>query len=288
MKKTQKNTILTKVVVATAIAIFSLASAFTGTYAWFSSTSRVTVSGGSFTVQTPTGVDYDLYYLHHFYIDAETNKDGNYCYSSGSFAGYELAYSGPIFNQVHYDEEGNVTDLVNPTSINNLWPAHMLTYAIVITGGNFNNFSLSSWDEQISDSAKVSDIKHVSLSWAINIYGAAYYVDIGQADNVLIDIATAFSDYDDDLFDNQNPLPDCFTYSEAGTNDPQGPSIPIITTTNGTDGNNKRLILFFTIEFSNDASTFYLLGETYYTQNNSGDSNCYKGLQLTDLVFNIS
>ena len=165
-------------------------------------------------------------------------------------------------------------------------PLQFPLLSIVVSGGSFSSFSLSSWDEQTSDSAKVSAEKYVSLSWAINIYGAAYYVtDTGDA---LADIADAFNDYNDDLFDEQDPLEDCFTYSEAGTNDPVGPTIPIITTTNGESGNNKELILFFTIEFSNDSDTFYSLGETYYTKDTSGDSNCYKDLRLEDLVFNIS
>ena len=276
-----------KIVGATATAVFSLASVFTATLAWFASNQNVTASAGSISIQAEKGISFDLYYLHHFAVDQSTTKDGNYNAGIDAFAGYENAYTNPVFTKVNYDSNGNVTDASDPTDINHLWPAHKLTYAIVITDGSLNSFSLFSWSEvrlpTVITQVNSEDVE-VSLSWAINMYGGAYYV--ASTATVTDDIATGFAGYNTDL--GNGTLTDKFTYSQTNIAPETKTSINIANSISGTAGNDKRVVLYFSIEFSNDSSTFYTYQNPYYVKDSLGNSNCYEKLSLTNLIFRIA
>ena len=293
-KKTRKNTIITKIAVATFIAVFSLASAFAGTIAWFSSTSSATVTGGSFTVQTPTGIQFELYHLIGFDTndDGSSDKDGNY--SHGAFIGYETVPNPgkALFEKVDFEDVRG-----NPTNITHLWPAHRLTYAMLLPGGNYNSFTLKSWEEDVEEgysfpTAKIMDPENpetaldtstVSLTWATNIYSKTYGVtSTGNTDqNILNDISTGFNSF-------KNETTDKFTFSQV-VSPAVNPSAPVQIAT-GTEGQGTRVVLYFSIEFSNDASTFYNLSSdgSYYYKDENGNSNCYKRLSLFNLVFNLA
>ena len=287
--KTTRRKISTrlKIVGATLTTIFSLFSVFTATYAWFATNASVTATGAQIKVKAPEIIQFDLYYLHHF--AGSPNKNGNYNSDTGLFAGYETAAANPVFMQVNYDSSGNVTDLVDPTAIDHLWPAHKLTYAIVINSGTLNSFALSSWDEvtlpTVLTQVNSEDVE-ISLSWAINMYGGAYYVT--STASVTDDIATGFVDYNDDVDDGT--LVDKFTYSQTNIAPAVKPSISILNSISGTAGENKRVVLYFSIEYSDDSSTYYKKNSNnnYYVKDTLGNSNCYENLSLTDLEFMLS
>ena len=92
-----------KIVAATATVIFTLATVFTSTIAWFSTKASVNVSGGTFTVKNASGLQYDLYYLDHFVVN-ESNKDGNFNTVVSKHSGYEVAAGTPVFNKVNYND----------------------------------------------------------------------------------------------------------------------------------------------------------------------------------------
>ena len=294
MNKTRKKiNARLKIVGATLTAIFSLFSVFTATIAWFASNSVVNASAGTISIKAPDGINFDLYYLDHFAIDQSTNKDGNYNTSISVYSGYENAASNAVFEKVLYDDDGVVVDDQgnplandqNPTMINHLWPAHRLTYAIVINGGNVQGFSLDSWGEETNNDVKTKDDGDndvlVSLSWAINIYGGAYIVN--STNDLIADIATGFTSY------QAATLTDVFDYSQASPAANPHPNIPIISSMSG-GSQNQITIIYFSIEFSNDSSTFYSLNKEtgYYTKNTAGNSNCYESLTLKDLVFRLA
>ena len=281
-----------KVIGATATVLFSLFSFFTGTLAWFTNNNTVTASGASVTVEAPEGVNFDIYYLHHFEIDQNTNKDGNYNSIIDAYSGYENAAANAVFESVLYDEDGNVVDELgqevdeeeNPMMINHLWPAHRLTYAIVITGGDVSNFSLDSWDEETDDSVKATNNDLISLSWAINIFGSSYTVS--ATNDVTADIATGFVSY------AAANLNDTFTYSQASPAPVQHPAINVIPSISGAQVG-QRTIVYVSIEFSDSNDTYYELdnitnGVSYYSKNTGGNSNCYERLSLKDLVFKLA
>lgn len=271
--------------------IFSLFSVFTGTMAWFASNGSVTATGASVTVKAPEGVNFDLYYLHHFSIDQSTTKDGNYNSIIGAFSGYHNAAANAVFEPVLLNDNGVVvdsngdplTDDQNPTMINHLWPAHQLTYAIVITSGNISSFSLDSWDEETNENVKTTNNDLVSLSWAINIYGSAHTVT--STSSVTADISTGFASY------VAASLTDKFTYSQAAPAPATHTPINILSSISGGQ-ETERTIIYFSIEFSDDSDTYYALdsvtnGVSYYAKNTSGNSNCYESLTLKDLIFKL-
>ena len=299
-KKTQKNTIITKIAVATMIAIFSLGSAFAGTIAWFSSSARTTVTGGSFKVQTPTGIGCSLYQLHHFLDGSQATKPGNFVTNFG-YIGYENPSITAVFQAVSYNEQGEVTEDPNPTVIENLWPAHRLTYALLIEGDTSSSFTftLNSWSESVREGYQRTNSRidnpdygeegepeylssPTSITWATNIYCRAYLVGSTQ-NSVLTDIATGYNTFKTTNI-NAN---DKFNASQSN---PLSSAIEMANSEDDVyDLGGSRLIIYFSIEFSNYSDTFYSLGNDgyYYKDALYGNSNCYRGLTLTNLVFNL-
>lgn len=290
LKKKRFSTKL-KIVGATVTVLFSLFSFFTGTLAWFTNNNTVNATGSSVTVKAPDGVNFDLYYLHHFVIDQSTNKDGNYNSIIDAYSGYENAISNAVFEPVLYNENGQVVDNLgvvvddndNPMMVNHLWPAHRLTYAIVITSGDVSRFSLDSWGEETEDTVMTTNDSLVSLSWAINIFSASYAVT--ATNNILSDISTGFTSY------AAANLNDTFTYSEASPAPVQHQAINVLPSISDAE-EGERVIVYFSIEFSDDSDTYYTLdnitdGISYYMKSTSGNSNCYERLSLKDLVFKL-
>lgn len=279
-----------KIVAATATVIFTLATVFTSTIAWFSTKTSAEVSGATFTVKNVSGLEYDLYYLDHFVVN-ESNKDGNLNTTFDIHSGYEVGYSNAVFNKINFDDNGNViddednivSDDLNPTNISHLWPAHKLTYAIVIKNGGISRFSLQSWDEETDEDAKTKDNQDndvlISLSWAINLYGAAY--NIAKTNDVAADVATGYASY------SGATLSDTFNYSQASPAPAPKPAINVINSVSGESSDATRQILYFSIEFDDSSDTYYELDEndSYYTKSVYGNSNCYENLILKDLVF---
>jgi len=315
-KRLFHNKTMLVIVFNLAFIIFGLGGLATGTMAWFASQTSFATDIGSFSIAAPEGMKYSLFYLHHFIpdpLEPETTKDGNYDNVISEFAGYETNYEHASFTEIDIDD-GVVVDDPNPTSIKDLWPNHKLTFAILITSSlNMNKLTLKSWGEKTLNTSKISsgseDEDYVHLSWAINIYGKAY--SVAKTANDSADVATGYESYWDETKDNR------FDYSQAS---PATPETRTEITTVGSEGyettveentdiigyqkieaesvvydntvpenaGTNRTIAYFTIEFSDDESTFYEMDSSgYWDKATSGTSNCYEKLSLTSLEFVI-
>ena len=279
------------IVFSTSVVIFSLAAAFSGTIAWFNLSKTATVNAGSFQVVAPEGLAYDLYFLDHFDLDPSGTKGGNYNDIVGEYIGYEVPNGTASFTQITYT--GNVVDPVHekdPTDIRHLWPNHYLTFALVISTGTVSNFKLTSWTDNRNDSIKNDSSQSISLTWATNIYSNAYYVaDSNDSPN----LASGYNSFLTDI--NGGTVTDKFTYDE----DHDIPAeISFFNNVSGESGTNKHIIVYFSIEFSNASSTFYEYDQThdYYVNYNKSqkvdksnfNSNCYRTLSLSNLLFSLS
>lgn len=265
--------------------IFSLAAAFSGTIAWFANERAATVTTGAFSVVAPEGLIFDIYYLNTFTDEEEVTQQGNYNATLDCYSGYEVDYEDANFAKINFEDEV-VVDVPDPTNVRHLWPAHKLTYAIVITSSTLTGFTLSNWSEgeghELEGAAKVDEDTYVRLSWAIDIYGVAYSVQ--KTENVLADIANG---YKNNYFSAEKNS--VFNYSEALPADEEEKEILDIIDDVPVNPTGYRTIVYFTIEFSNDEDTFYRYNKTtgYYNKSTSGNSNCYEGLALTSLEFSL-
>ncbi|MBO6285293.1 MAG: hypothetical protein J6O18_03145 [Bacilli bacterium] len=297
------------IAINTMFVIFGLASGFTGTMAWFNSQRATELTASSFSISALPGTEFDLYYLDYF-VDTSGNKIayGNWNGATYQFSGYEVSFENAHFSQVTYDENGAVSNCYhipdpeggedisvpcNPTNIDHLWPAHAMTFAMYVTQGGFSGLSLDKWAEDWGEAGSPSDLDrpmvdadtYIRLSWAIDIYGWAYRTNG--------DIATALSANYSSYRTNAS-VADAFSYSEelpALMDDETGDSttpVSIVPSSN-ISGSGSKTIVFFTIAFSNESSTFYkrsMDDPYYYSQDEvRGDSNCYEGLRLTKLEF---
>lgn len=281
-----------KIAAATVTAIFSLASVFTGTYAWFASQNNVIAGGMTIKAKQEEVLQYNLYYLQSFTYNQQSIH-GNYSSTIASNCGYEVDYSNATFAMVSTDDESGY----DPTDISNLWPAHRLTFALVITSKTMTKFSITDWSEnegnESNNAAMVNSSQYVRLSWAINIYGYAYSVaDTNDTDD-LTDVATGYTQnyYN---YINSNSKRDRFPYSQDSLA-PVPPTSKTELTVVGdeyapvpADASGYKTIVYFTIEFSNDNSTYYRRKQDgYYERSTAGNSNCYEKLQLDALSFTI-
>lgn len=279
--------------------VLSIGSFVTGTMAWFRMNQTAQATAGQFSVVATPGVKFDLYYLQEFRTDVsdpETKtRDGNLNSAIVEFSGYESDSGNAHFEKVN---DYVPTSTESPASINHLWPAHKLTFALVLTSGSASSFMLEEWEGGVSTDLEtvswddendeyIKTDKAVSLLWAIDIKGACYKANSPDA---------GYSAYASDLSD----IDDVFTFSEDGAEDPDPESSIIVIDEDNPTGSGSNTIFYFTIEFSDDDSTFYSPADytdeeeeegepsepkSYYQKDTSGDSNCYENLALTRLTF---
>jgi len=294
MKRPRTGTKRILIALNTMFVIFGLASGFTGTIAWFNATHVNEQTAGSFTVGALPETQFEIYYLDYF-LDGHGQRlsDGNQNSTTNVYSGYELSYSRALFTKINYDGEGLVTNIPNPTDITHLWPAHKLTFALYLTAGNFTSFTLKEWSEEEGGTALVGEDSPILLSWAMDIYGGAYRVAKEEGEGTDEEKAFAELTRAHALYYAAEKT-DGFTYSEEepAVKDGEGKCVTpsTIIPSGSLTGTGERIIAFFTIEFSNDSSTFYTRGSEspyYYSQDDYGDSNCYEGLSLSKMEFTI-
>lgn len=245
------------------IAAISLGTV-SATFAWFINRRTAVVTAEGFQVVLPEAQKVDFYRQTHNFLDSEQN-----------YSGFEKEKLGEeekkSFEKIDVEESNQFSD-----STKNLWPNHQICYAMVFTpirDGNFS-FSLTSFTSAPSEDKLLNDGKGLSLSFAIDLYAKAYEDD------------EKFT-YANSFFSTQSTVdnPDLFKVDENSSN---------IQSYTFEASKEKSYVLYFSILFSNDSSTYYSEvteeNKTYYKQDSDSisQSNCYEGLSFIADKFTLT
>lgn len=229
------------------------------TFAWFINKRTAVVTAEGFQVVLPEAQKVDFYRQKHNFIDSEKKYSG--------FEKEKLTKEEKMeFVKIEGGESNRFTD--DPAK--GLWPNHQICYAMVfipIREGTFS-FSLTSFTSAPSKDKLLNDSKKgLSLSFAIDLFAKAYEYDdtFAKADSFF---STQGTTGNEDLFkvDEENPRNiHSYTFPVSKEN---------------------KYVLYFSILFSNDSSTYYSEvtedNKTYYERkpDSISQSNCYEGLSF--------
>ncbi len=269
------------IALATFYSVFSMVISFSGTYAWFQAKRSVSAYASSFTVTREKGQEAKLYFYR-----------GNYNGKTKVYSGYDKETTWTDFDSMFVPvdedayksiraEDGELypsSDTNNPLNTSRIWPGYSLTYALVFTPYKKGNYglTLTSFDDSSKKESYISlgegKTARRSLSYAIDRYGSLSDKESGEA-------YLSLSSYQD-RFDSvpENPI------------DPKKATTivsPVLL-----DDLSKEKVLYFTIRFSNDKSTFYSENEkTGYWEKNPdspSESNCYENLSFSATSFQMT
>lgn len=234
--------------------------------------------------------------------ESDHKNDRASCTSAGEWCiEYDYSLSQDVVRILREDGDFDNGYIRNPTDIQQLWPARKLTFAIA-TEDSLSRFSLGSgWLDNTISQIVDNSARQIRLSWAINIYGKA--TPVTKTNDVFADIVTGYYSTSEmavgysSYYSYLSGTPtDCFDFGPASPHSQNyGAECNIVTSFPAATAN-QRTILFFTIEFSNDPSTWYIYDKThdYYRkpvtteEQDHANSNCYERLGLSNLQFNLS
>lgn len=255
------------------IAAISLGTV-SATFAWFINKRTAVVSAEGFQVVLPEAQKVDFYRQKYNFIDSENKK----------YSGFEKEKLTTDEKQSFVKIEGGESNqFTDPTT--GLWPNHQICYAMVfkpIRDGNFT-FSLTNYVSEPSTKKFLGNGTGLSLSFAIDLFAKAYEYPgtfTSEDDVTLPSADTFFSKQSTD--DN----PDLFKVDEKNPRNIHSYTFPV--------RKEKTYVLYFSILFSNDSSTYYsevtVGNHTYYKQNSDSisQSNCYEGLTFSADKFTLT
>lgn len=240
------------------IAAISLGTV-SATFAWFINRRTAAVTAESFQVVLPEAQKVDFYRQKHNFIDSEKKYSG--------FEKEKLKEEEKKeFEKIDVGKSNQVSD-----STEKLWPNHQICYAMVFTPireGNFT-FSLTSYVSEPSTKKLLKNGSGLSLSFAIDLFAKAYE--------------------DDEKFTKANS----FFSTQGSTEKENGDLFQVGENSRNNQSysfeasKEKKYVLYFSILFSNDHSTYYSEvtedNKTTYYENDPdsiSQSNCYEGLSF--------
>ena len=255
MKKVNKVSIL----FPCSLLLFTIGTAVTSTYSWFSTKRRVDAVFSGFQVVLPPSQEAELFWL------SDNFNESLKCYS-----GYQEESLNDEQKKKFIRVEDSKTE-ASPTSSSKLYPNHRLTYALVfkpLRVGVFK-FYLRSWSSTKSDAKKISEDKPIRLSWAISIFATCLEHKDGFSEAVgcFDGVSSSFQDSPAKSGDQSQKLTE-FEISDSS----------------------KEYALYFSIFFQNDPSTYYRKRDDgFYEQDNDSfeQSNCYENLSFLAEKFEL-
>lgn len=258
-------------IIQISLLVVSLTSLFAATYAWYNSTRQVSSTVSNISVESGINTPILKYYTG--------NKN-----ASGTLTGY---YLGTVTDYATDFIEPESTD-ETPFGISGYAPKYKYTYSLEVTAGFMTSLVRLNMTQFYSTISTImfdyATKNGISLASAINIYGTCFaYSDNNNTANANAFVSQTSSDSTFDRFDYDS---DSFTSSETDITQKTSE----IEISSGLLGKaypetTHKIVFLFTIEFSNDSSTFYSSSaystdgtSTYYAKDTSGDSNVYSSL----------
>lgn len=232
-----------------------LVSLSTVTYAWFSTTRTASVNVQNIKVAGPESAEIYQYKGNYTLIDGVKNYDGwNYAQrATRTFSSFANDFEACDSLQFSY-----------------LSPSTAYTFAFRLSKGSSatTNISLSSFTCTLGHDGtdESGNATTVYLSEAIDFFCSSYdYTDVG--DDTLSSQALAH-------LQNDNLMTDSFTASGAS-----GGNVSLYS--HAYSGSS--MLVFMSLVVSNDSSSYYSYNATTsrYVKNVAGNSNVYKGLDIT-------
>ncbi|MBP5092138.1 MAG: hypothetical protein J6328_06260 [Bacilli bacterium] len=254
----------------------------TSTYAWFAINHTVSATGMSISAYD----DSEPYSIELYYYNGNFDGDLNYANPTNNPHGY-LGY--PSITGTFADNFTRASgNNEHQTSSAALYPARKLTYAAIISSNGGARSATLAVEDFLSPSGNSYTIdenveKPILLSYAIDVH--CDYCPRANVDSKLADYMSH------DYFATLNHAGQ--SYGGAALDkfavNSSDPGAQVLASNLEIDA--QGTIIFFTVIFSDDASTYYSFVENdglknYYEKDSGGDSNCYMSLsfQLTDLV----
>jgi len=259
MKFKLKNKLM---IIQISVLIFSLATSFTATFAWYIASRQATLAIAN--ISTESGIGYNLKYL-------VANGD----------SGYSLDENITVSD--YSSDFAKVVDPENsPFNISYFQPGKKYTYALEVTAGfaetSLVRLNISSFTSSFSTTEYNSNSQAgVCLASAINFYGTCFdydETDVTSEANSFVTNPNLFDKFD---YDNSSVSNQEIASGKLGSNYPS---------------DSHMIVFFFTIEFSNESDTFLTksgedLNWTYYSRNpletdaTIANSNPYRHMDFT-------
>jgi uncharacterized repeat protein (TIGR02543 family) len=282
--------------------VFSLTALFSATYAWYTANRQVTLQVSN--ISTETGIEYTLKYF---------TGNGTLGYFPSDITASDIGYDSGTY---HFADATSLGD--TPFTISHFYPGKRYSYAIEVTSGFATNdyvaLCLSSFQSAASTlDIRQSDSKGIKLAEAISVFAVNYeYSDTAAtnntaAQNFVKGTQTSF-DYTSspaqrlsgDLYNKfhfsydmipTNPTDTTSDLTKVNTGTLYSVDQTLATGTVSsfypTTSTSHKIVLFLSVEFTNDSSSFYgkfktVTGESTTTNywakgiSDSNESNAYK------------
>ena len=279
-----------------AISSLSIGALAASTMAWYSVNTSITVNSSTVSIRTA------LQYHFYAYKDNGFNVNGNDHTAWRSGSGYKdttpanrygalATYYTEVDELAHYQNRDARDAYINAlTKVAGLWPGYKMSFAVRIDGlqsADQPSLKLISANikKGIADGSDVIGVTRHTVSAESSTYitmADAIMITAGSGDELQAAVQAAdrvangyeitpgtnYRNYSVDVVDENTVIVDIdenwYTQDRIL----------------GTAANTPKTSwwYFFTVEFCNDSSTYYIDHSTYYEKNTSGNSSCYEGL----------
>ncbi|MCI2069240.1 MAG: InlB B-repeat-containing protein [Bacilli bacterium] len=279
------------IVIQCSALIFSLSAVFAATFAWYTASRQTNLTISQISAED--GMQYTLKYFSGNYSSA-SHKIG---YEEDQYADANISYEAPADTTGKYYFNTVTEEDQTPFTISYFSPKHRYSYALEVTSGfaylSYVRLYLSSFISAASAyDFSQAEQKGIRLAEAINIYGTCFNYSSTTADNdsavrsfVNGTEVSSISGTGDsptvtgDLYNRFH-----FSYNLTDTdglyNSTQEIATGLLGPSYPTSSSTPKIVFLFTIEFSNNESTFYSSfskgSPNYWYKDTTGNSNAYQ------------